>query len=643
MAAAATTTSSYCGGGDGRSKCSFKFHAMSSSFGARALRSRSPGFLPLLRGSSLGSFAFGPRIRPVQASPSVDEEIELEFEEDWVEGEEFDGGEADGDDSLPLDVELLEEEARGVAKEFSYSVSRELRAEDDAYLQKDLSEPQSSETSNKQIPDHLLPRVAIVGRPNVGKSALFNRLVGGNKAIVVDERGVTRDRLYGRGFWGNQEFMVVDTGGVVVFSKSQDDVMEELAITKTIGMDGISLSSRDAAVARMPSMIEKQAKVAVDEASVIIFLVDGQAGVTAADVEISHWLRRNYSKKFTILAVNKCESPRKGLMQSLEFYSLGFTPLPISAISGTGTGDLLDLVCSELKKLEPVEDLVEAEKYIPSVAIVGRPNVGKSSILNALVGEDRTIVSPVSGTTRDAIDTEFIGPDGEKFKLIDTAGIRRKAAVASAGSTTEALSVNRAFRAVRRSDVVALVIEALACITEQDCRIAERIEEEGKGCVIVVNKWDTIPDKNNNTLKYYEEDVRQKLRLLDWAPIVYATAVSGHSVDKIIAAASMVEKERARRLSTATLNQVVREAILFKPPPRTRGGKRGRVYYCTQAAVRPPTFVFFVNDAELFPETYRRYMEKQLRAAAGFPGTPIRLLWRARRQASKKNAEAPSP
>ncbi|KAL4614624.1 hypothetical protein ACB092_07G066900 [Castanea dentata] len=435
--------------------------------------------------------------------------------------------------------------------------------------------------------------------------------------------------------------MVVDTGGVLNIAKSQVDVMEDLAITTTIGMDGIPLASREAAVAKMPSMIERQAKAAVEEASVIIFLVDGQAGLTAADEEIGDWLRKNYSNKYVILAVNKCESPRKGLMQASEFWSLGFSPLPISAVSGTGTGELLDLVCSGLKKIEGTENHDEEEEdYVPAIAIVGRPNVGKSSLLNALVGEDRTIVSPISGTTRDAIDTEFTGPDGQKFRLIDTAGIRRRAAVASTGSITEALSVNRAFQAVRRSDVVALVIEAMACITEQDCRIAERIEREGKGCLIVVNKWDTIPNKNQQTATYYEQDVREKVRVLDWAPIVYSTAIAGHNVDKIIVAASTVEKERSRRLGTSILNQVVQESLAFKSPPRTRGGKRGRVYYCTQAAIRPPTFVFFVNDEKLFPETYRRYMEKQLRTNAGFAGTPIRLLWRSRRKMEKDEGKA---
>lgn len=549
---------------------------------------------------------------------------------------EDDGGYEIGDSGDELDVEAMEEEARLAAKEYSVSLSRELRIEDEAIDQKEIrGRRRDRRSASKHIPDSLLPKVAIVGRPNVGKSALFNRLVGGNKAIVVDEPGVTRDRLYGRSFWGDHEFAVVDTGGVLTLSKTQDNVLEDLAITTTIGMEGIPLTTREAAVARMPSMIERQATIAVEESSVIIFLVDGQAGLNAADVEIAGWLRKNYSSKYVILAVNKCESPRKGNLQASEFWSLGFQPIPISALSGTGTGELLDLVCSGLVKVEGSE-IVDDENYIPSIAIVGRPNVGKSSILNALVGEDRAIVSPVSGTTRDAIDTEILGPDGQKFRIIDTAGIRKRASVASSGSTTEALSVNRAFRAIRRSDVVALVIEAMACITEQDYKIADRIEREGKGCLIVVNKWDTIPNKNQQTAAHYEDDVREKLRVLGWAPIVYSTAIAGNSANKIIVAASIVEKERSRRLITSILNQVVREAVAFKSPPSNRGGKRGRVYYCTQAAVRPPTFVFFVNDAKLFPETYRRYMEKQLRVDAGYSGTPIRLLWRSRRKMAKE-------
>ncbi|CAN4121013.1 unnamed protein product [Withania somnifera] len=587
------------------------------------------------------SFYLPPAVQLSTTREDNDEEEMAEIGGSEFE-EEYDADYAEDEDGL--DIESLEREARVVVREFSDSLSRQFILEDERSSPKEaqVKEKRRKNTS-KIIPDYLLPKVAIVGRPNVGKSALFNRFVGGKRAIVVDEPGVTRDRLYGRSFWGNCEFMVVDTGGILTISKSQIDLMEELAISTTIGMEGIPLATREAAVARMPTMIEKQAAVAVEESSVIIFLVDGQAGLNAADVEISDWLRKHYSHKCIILAVNKCESPRKGISQASEFWSLGFDPLPISALSGTGTGELLDLVCSEIKKVEFVGgEYLEEENYVPAIAIVGRPNVGKSSILNALVGEDRTIVSPVSGTTRDAIDTEFTGPDGQKFQLIDTAGIRKKAAVASSGSIPEALSVNQAFRAIRRSDVVALVIEAMACITEQDCKIAERIEREGKGCLIVVNKWDTIPNKNQQTTTFYEEDVRQKVRALNWAPIVYSAAIVGHNVDKIIVSAAAVVKERSRRLTTAILNQVVREAVAFKAPPRTRGGKRGRVYYSTQAAIRPPTFVFFVNDAKLFPETYRRYMEKQLRISAGFVGTPIRLLWRSRRKMEKSDRKGPS-
>ncbi|XP_060966550.1 uncharacterized protein LOC115710594 isoform X2 [Cannabis sativa] len=552
------------------------------------------------------------KLAAVESNNDGYDDSEEDFEDFEELEEEADGAEhSESESDALIDVESLEKEAIDFVREFSSSLPKELIIEEDVKTDRKSRRRQKTVTKS------------------------------GNRAIVVDEPGVTRDRLYGRAFWGDCEFLVIDTGGVLTVSKSQANVMEDLDITTTIGMDGIPLASREAAIARMPSMIEQQATAAVEESSVIIFVVDGQAGLTAADEEIADWLRRHFSDKSIILAVNKCESPRKGALQAMEFWSLGFTPYPISAVSGTGTGELLDLVCSGLIKLKDQEEYAEEEEYIPAIAIVGRPNVGKSSILNALVGEDRTIVSPVSGTTRDAIDTEYTGPNGEKFRLIDTAGIRRRAAVASLGSTTEALSVNRAFRAVRRSDVVALVIEALACITEQDFKIAERIEKEGKGCLIVVNKWDTIPNKNQQTASYYEQDVREKLRILDWAPIVYSTAIAGQqSVEKVIVAASAVEKERSRRLSTAILNQVVQEALAFKSPPRTRGGRRGRVYYCTQAAIRPPTFVFFVNDAKLFPETYRRYMEKQLRTDAGFPGTPIRILWRSRKKMERNDGKS---
>lgn len=482
------------------------------------------------------------------------------------------------------------------------------------------------------VPDHLLPKVAIVGRPNVGKSALFNRLAGGDVAIVNDEPGVTRDRLYARGFWERHEFMLVDTGGVLTVPKSGSLGTDGVAITGGGGQNAITQAVKEAHIAGLPSMIERQAAAALEDTSVIIFVVDGQEGLSSVDVDIGHWLRKNHSDKLIVLAVNKCESPTKGLLQTTEFWALGLEPIAVSAISGTGTGDLLDLVCSGLRPLQVEEGTMNDENRIPAIAIVGKPNVGKSSILNALAGEERVIVSPVSGTTRDAIDTDITGPDGQVYRLIDTAGIRRRAAVASTGSKTEELSVNRAFRAIRRSDVVALVIDAMSCVTEQDYKLGERIEKEGKGCVIVINKWDTIPEKDNKTVTYYEQDVREKLQVLDWAPIVYTSIKTGQRVYRILETAMEVNKERSRRLSTALLNQVVQEAMALSPPPRTRGGKKGRLYYCTQAAVRPPTFVFFVNEAKLFSDIYRRYMEKQIRANVGYHGTPIRLLWRSKKK-----------
>ncbi|KAJ7526525.1 hypothetical protein O6H91_16G010200 [Diphasiastrum complanatum] len=288
-----------------------------------------------------------------------------------------------------------------------------------------------------------------------------------NVSIVHDEPGVTRDRVYTRAFWEDKEFMVVDTGGVVSVPSSESQGSDALAITRGGGPVAVAQALKDAAAAGLPALIERQAASAVEEALAIIFVVDGQAGVNASDLDIAEWLRKKHSNKFITLAVNKCESPVKGLLQAADFWCLGFTPIPVSAISGTGTGDLLDDVCAHLTSLEMRDDLDNKEKERLAIAIIGKPNVGKSSILNALVGEERTIVSPVSGTTRDAIDTEFTGPNGKLFQLIDTAGIRRRAAVAAAGSKTESLSVNRALQAIRRSDVVALVIDAMDCVTEQ--------------------------------------------------------------------------------------------------------------------------------------------------------------------------------
>lgn len=552
----------------------------------------------------------------------------------FVEDEQ---NEDEEEENLP--VEIYEKVAKDIAHEYTRDLYEQMRREDAGLKGKAKKAKKRAgkefDDSELRIPDHLLPKVAIVGRPNVGKSALFNRIAGGDIAIVHDEAGVTRDRLYTRAFWSTHEFMLVDTGGVLTIPGEGSDAV---AVTAGGGAEAVAKAVKEAFDAGLPSMIERQAASAVASANSIIFVVDGQSGLTAADIDIGNWLRRKHSDKKITLAVNKCESPTKGQLQAAEFWTLGFTPIPVSAISGTGTGDLLDLVCEELK---PADGELEAEEDKPmAIAIVGKPNVGKSSILNALVGEERTIVSPVSGTTRDAIDTDFVDETGQQLKLIDTAGIRRRGAVASAGSRTESLSVNRAFRAIRRSDVVALVIDAMDCVTEQDFRLGERIAREGKACIVVVNKWDTVPNKDSTSTVWYDRDVRERLRCLDWAPIMYCSASSGQRIKKILETAVAAGEERCRRLTTATLNQVIRDAVALKQPPTGRGGKKGRIYYCTQAGIKPPTFVFFVNDANLFPEIYRRYMEKQLRLNVGYPGTPVRLLWRSKQKSDRK--EAPS-
>ena len=553
-----------------------------------------------------------------------------------------DGHDDDEEEEMGLSEDVYEREAKGVAREYARNLYEEMEMEDaeDEGLGKKKGRKKKggrsggSYEAEPKIPDHLLPKVAIVGRPNVGKSALFNRIAGGDVAIVHDEAGVTRDRLYTRAFWTTHEFMLVDTGGVLTIPGDGSDAV---AVTAAGGAEAVARAVKEASAAGLPAMIERQAAAAVATAASIIFVVDGQAGLTGADIDIADWLRRKHSNKKITLAVNKCESPTKGLLQAAEFWSLGFNPIPVSAISGTGTGDLLDCVCEDLKVFED-GDMEEGDEKPMAIAIVGKPNVGKSSILNSLVGEERTIVSPVSGTTRDAIDTDLVGKDGQTYKLIDTAGIRRRTAVASAGSRSESLSVNRAFRAVRRSDVVALVIDAMDCVTEQDFRLGERIEREGKACIIVVNKWDTVPDKDATSTVWYDKDVREKLRCLDWAPIVYCSASSGQRINKILETAIGAGEQRARRLPTATLNQVIRDAVALKQPPTGRGGKKGRIYYCTQAGIKPPTFVFFVNDSKLFPEIYRRYMEKQLRLNVGYPGTPVRLLWRSKLKSDREKA-----
>jgi GTPase len=445
-----------------------------------------------------------------------------------------------------------------------------------------------------------LPVVAVIGRPNVGKSTLVNRLCRSREAIVHDEPGVTRDRTYQEGFWGDRTFKVVDTGGLVF-----DDDSEFLP------------------------EIREQANLALAEAVVAVVIVDGQAGVTAADESIAEWLRGQ--NRPVLLAVNKCESPDQGLAMAAEFWGLGLgEPFPISAIHGAGTGDLLDKVIEFL----PPADAEETEEPI-QLAIIGRPNVGKSSLLNAICGEPRAIVSPIRGTTRDTIDTT-IEREGRMWKLLDTAGIRRRRSVSYG---PEYFGITRSFKAVERSDVCVLVIDALDGVTEQDQRVAGRIEEDGRACVIVVNKWDAI-EKDSHTMTAMEKDLRAKLYFLDWAPMLFTSALNGQRVESIFSLAMLAVEQHRRRVTTSVVNEVLQEAVSWRSPPTSRGGRQGRIYYGTQVAVRPPSFTLFVNEPKLFGETYRRYVERQIRQGLGFDGSPIKLFWRGKQQRDAEKEQA---
>jgi len=437
-----------------------------------------------------------------------------------------------------------------------------------------------------------LPVVAIVGRPNVGKSTLVNRLCRSREAIVHDQPGVTRDRTYQDGFWGDRNFKVVDTGGLVF-----DDDSEFLP------------------------EIREQAALALEEASVALMIVDGQHGLTAADEAIAEWLR--FQTVPVLLAVNKCESPQQGLAMAGEFWGLGLgEPWPISAIHGAGTGDLLDKMITFL----PPVGADEGEETI-QLAIIGRPNVGKSSLLNAISGEKRAIVSPIRGTTRDTIDTT-IEREGVNWKLLDTAGIRRRRSV---DYGPEFFGINRSFKAIERSDVCVLVIDALDGVTEQDQRLAGRIEEDGRACVVVVNKWDAI-EKDSHTMPAMEKELRARLYFLDWAPMLFTSALNGQRVNAIFPLAKLAVEQHRRRVSTSVVNEVLQEALRWRSPPTTRGGRQGRLYYGTQVASGPPSFTLFVNDPKLFGDTYRRYVERQIREGLGYEGTPIRLFWRGKQQ-----------
>ncbi|MCY7332457.1 MAG: ribosome biogenesis GTPase Der [Pseudanabaena sp. CAN_BIN31] len=437
-----------------------------------------------------------------------------------------------------------------------------------------------------------LPIVAVVGRPNVGKSTLVNRLSGEQYAIVFDEPGVTRDRVYRDCFWGAHEFQVVDTGGLVF-----DDETEFLP------------------------MIREQAEIAIRESVAVIFVVDGLAGITDADEQLGGWLRRQNIP--VLLAVNKCEGSKLGLSLAAEFWNLGLgEPIPMSGIHGNGTGELLDEL---IKHLPPPEEVVKETDEI-KVAIIGRPNVGKSSLLNAFIGENRSIVSPISGTTRDAIDMS-VERDGKKYRLIDTAGVRRKKNI---DYGIEFFSINRAFKAIGRSDVVLLVIDALDGVTDQDQKLAGRIGDEGKACVIVINKWDAI-EKDSYTIYDYTAEVKSRLLFIDYAPIIFVSALTGQRVTQILDRIDIAAEQHKRRVPTAILNEALSEAVTWHAPPTSRGGKQGKVYYCTQISDSPPTVILFVNDPHRFNDNYKRYIENQFRKTLGFEGTPLRFIWRGKK------------
>jgi GTP-binding protein len=445
------------------------------------------------------------------------------------------------------------------------------------------------------------PVVAIVGRPNVGKSTFFNRCIGERAAIVDDTPGVTRDRIYQEADWGGRSFLLVDTGG-------------------------FTPSSRD----EIQSLVGKQAELAIEESDVIVFMVDGKSGLSGVDEEVANILRR--TDKPVIVAVNKIDTPAEE-PGALEFYKLGLgDPITLSAMRGTGgVGDLLDEVVARLPAGNDRQpEAIAAEEDIAaapfSIAIVGRPNVGKSSLLNVLARAPRSIVAPTPGTTRDAVDTE-IEFNGRKITLIDTAGIRRKSKV---GYGVEAFAVVRSLRALNRADVVVLMLDAAEEIADQDQKIAAKIDEAGRAVVVVLNKWDLVEDRSSGSMNRFIEEIHQRLRHISYAEIVFTSALTRQRVPKILEAAERAFQATRKRVATSLLNQVINEATALTPPPASKRGKRLRVYYCTQASVAPPTFILFTNEPALLADNYRAYLERKIRESFGFQGSPIRIVARAK-------------
>jgi len=433
------------------------------------------------------------------------------------------------------------------------------------------------------------PIVAIVGRPNVGKSTLFNKIAGKRISIVEDHPGVTRDRIYTEVEWLDKTFTLIDTGGIEPYS--EDILLRQM---------------------------KRQAEVAIETAEVIVFLVDGQEGITSSDQEVANQLRR--TKKKIVLAVNKIDAT-KYKDNIYEFYNLGLgEPMGISSGQALGLGDLLDEI---VKNFPPEGEEVYDENTI-KVAVVGKPNVGKSSLVNKILGEERVIVSDMPGTTRDAIDTPFCVGDN-KYVFIDTAGMRKKGKVFE---SIERYSVIRSLSAIERADVCLMLIDGKEGVSEQDSKIAGYIHEQGKAVVILVNKWDIV-EKNDKTIEKYKADIKNELSFMDYAPMLFISALTGQRVNKIIELINHVSNQHAMRISTGMLNDIINEAVLVNQPA-VSGGRRLKVYYVTQVSVKPPTFALFVNEPSLMHFSYQRYLENQIRKAFGFEGTPVRFLLRKR-------------
>jgi len=441
------------------------------------------------------------------------------------------------------------------------------------------------------------PIVAIVGRPNVGKSTFVNRLIGSRESIVDDMPGVTRDRLYFDVDWASRQFTVIDTGGII--PGMEDEIMVS---------------------------IYTQVEIAAEQADVILFLVDGKDGLNPTDEDIANLLRKSF-KKPVFLVVNKIDTPEKMSFIN-EFYAMGMgEPYPISAMHGTGdVGDLLDEVVKVLPEFSAKEEIKKIK-----LSVVGKPNVGKSSLVNALLGEDRVIVSEVSGTTRDTIDTELT-VDGVNYTLVDTAGIRKKARV---DYGIEKFSVVRTLKAIRNSDVVLLMIDATEGLTDQDKKISQIIVEDGRAFIILVNKWDAIENKETNSVNDFTKKIRKECPFLDYVPLLFISAKTKQRLGKIFPAVQEAYEFTNKRIATNLLNKVILEALSLNPPPSQKG-KRLRIYYSTQASVAPPTFILFVNNKDILTQSYERYIENKLRESFGFFGTPIRIVIREKLKEEKK-------